>query len=97
MENPVYGPYKIRPYRIDEQPQIGDVIRLFEEDFGDGIITKIDNDQVLIERIYGTVKFGAIQIGVTRLYHSLEIVKQLKVYFYHAVNNTTPIIRRRYG
>ncbi len=61
-----------RSYEPTELPRVGDVVRLFNDAFGTGIITEVEGDYCLVERVhcfvtsYGRNK-AQLSIGIERV------------------------------
>ena len=61
----------IRKYTPTELPRVGDVVQLFNDAFGTGVITGIEGDYCLVERVYASVNgyghTGRLAIGIERV------------------------------
>ena len=58
-----------RSYRSDEEPKVGDVVRICGGPFGSAVVTKIGDDGYAVcERVHASVgATGQIQIGIERV------------------------------
>jgi len=72
---------KMRKYRAQESPEIGDVFQLCDGPYGSAIITEMHEDHVICERIHAsTGLLGQIQIGVERVKVSDESMREKMIF-----------------
>jgi hypothetical protein len=69
-----------RNYESDENPEVGDVVQLFDDAFGTAIVTVISKETATLERTHMSVHDWQVQIGIERLDVSLERLRTLPVY-----------------
>ena len=70
-----------RQYNGDETPKLGDVIQLCGGPFGSSVVTKIDDEWAVCERVHAsTGASGQIQIGVERIEISVDKLHGMPVF-----------------